>query len=230
MLDFLADAARGGRRRKVGTTGYCMGGGLALNAAGRFPDRVGAAASFHGGHIASDGARQPAPPGRRDDGHRGASPARRRRLVRRRAVRAPGQGPAPRPASTTRWRPTRPPTASPSPTTRPTTRPPPNATGRRSRTSTGRRCPADGAARLLQEALEVGGRSGRVSGPVVHATHRRAATRRRMSSSISISAWTPAVATSMVEPSKERVPSGRRSSMVRSGCRVRCQPPSCTRW
>ena len=38
---------------KIGTTGYCMGGGLALNAAGRFPDRVGAAASFHGGHIAS---------------------------------------------------------------------------------------------------------------------------------------------------------------------------------
>ena len=29
---------------KVGTTGYCMGGGLSLNAAGRFPDRVGAAA------------------------------------------------------------------------------------------------------------------------------------------------------------------------------------------
>jgi carboxymethylenebutenolidase len=37
----------------VGTTGYCMGGGFALTAAGRFPDRVGAAASFHGGQIAS---------------------------------------------------------------------------------------------------------------------------------------------------------------------------------
>jgi len=52
MLDFLAgrsDVAE----TKVGTTGYCMGGGLALNAAGRFPDRVGAAASVHGGHIAS---------------------------------------------------------------------------------------------------------------------------------------------------------------------------------
>lgn len=52
MLDFLAaqpEVAAG----KVGTTGYCMGGGLALNAAGRFPDRVGAAASFHGGYIAS---------------------------------------------------------------------------------------------------------------------------------------------------------------------------------
>jgi carboxymethylenebutenolidase len=40
--------------RKVGTTGYCMGGGMALTAAGRFPDRVAAAASFHGGSLATD--------------------------------------------------------------------------------------------------------------------------------------------------------------------------------
>jgi carboxymethylenebutenolidase len=52
MLDFLAQQPEVADT-KVGTTGYCMGGGLALNAAGRFPDRVGAAASFHGGHIAS---------------------------------------------------------------------------------------------------------------------------------------------------------------------------------
>lgn len=52
MLEFLtAQPEIAGT--KVGTTGYCMGGGLALNAAGRFPDRVGAAASFHGGYIAS---------------------------------------------------------------------------------------------------------------------------------------------------------------------------------
>jgi len=52
MLQFLAaqpEVAAG----KVGTTGYCMGGGLSLNAAGRFPDRVGAAASFHGGRLAT---------------------------------------------------------------------------------------------------------------------------------------------------------------------------------
>jgi len=52
MLDFLADQPEVADT-KVGTTGYCMGGGFALNAAGRFPERVGAAASFHGGQIAS---------------------------------------------------------------------------------------------------------------------------------------------------------------------------------
>lgn len=52
MLEFLA-AQTDVADTKVGTTGYCMGGGFALNAAGRFPDRVGAAASFHGGQIAS---------------------------------------------------------------------------------------------------------------------------------------------------------------------------------
>jgi len=52
MLDFLA-AQPEVADTKVGSTGYCMGGGLALTAAGRFPDRVGAAASFHGGYIAN---------------------------------------------------------------------------------------------------------------------------------------------------------------------------------
>jgi carboxymethylenebutenolidase len=39
---------------KVGVTGYCMGGAMALRAAGEFPDRVAAAASFHGGRLATD--------------------------------------------------------------------------------------------------------------------------------------------------------------------------------
>jgi carboxymethylenebutenolidase len=38
----------------VGTTGYCMGGAMSLTAAGTFPDRVAAAASFHGGNLATD--------------------------------------------------------------------------------------------------------------------------------------------------------------------------------
>jgi carboxymethylenebutenolidase len=52
MLEFLA-AQPEVADTNVGTTGYCMGGGLALTAAGRFPHRVGAAASFHGGHLAT---------------------------------------------------------------------------------------------------------------------------------------------------------------------------------
>ncbi len=38
----------------AGTTGYCMGGRLSLITAGAHPDKVGAAASFHGGRIAVD--------------------------------------------------------------------------------------------------------------------------------------------------------------------------------
>jgi len=40
--------------RKVGTTGYCMGGAMSLFAAGTYPDRIAAAASFHGGSLATD--------------------------------------------------------------------------------------------------------------------------------------------------------------------------------
>ncbi|MCU1395266.1 MAG: hypothetical protein JWM34_3694 [Ilumatobacteraceae bacterium] len=53
FLDYLAQHPQVAGTA-VGTTGYCMGGGLSLTAAGRFPDRVAAAASFHGGNLASD--------------------------------------------------------------------------------------------------------------------------------------------------------------------------------
>jgi carboxymethylenebutenolidase len=39
---------------KIGTTGYCMGGAISLTVAGTYPDRVAAAASFHGGNLATD--------------------------------------------------------------------------------------------------------------------------------------------------------------------------------
>ncbi len=42
------------RGRRVGCVGYCMGGPLALFAAGTFPDRVTAAASIHGANLATD--------------------------------------------------------------------------------------------------------------------------------------------------------------------------------
>lgn len=39
---------------KVGVVGYCMGGGMALAAAGTFPDRIAAAGLFHAGNLATD--------------------------------------------------------------------------------------------------------------------------------------------------------------------------------
>jgi carboxymethylenebutenolidase len=42
------------KNRKVGTQGYCMGGPIALRTAWAVPDRVGAAASFHGGGLVTD--------------------------------------------------------------------------------------------------------------------------------------------------------------------------------
>ncbi|CDZ53930.1 dienelactone hydrolase family protein [Neorhizobium galegae] len=38
----------------IGTVGYCMGGARALTAAAHYPERIKAAASFHGGNLASD--------------------------------------------------------------------------------------------------------------------------------------------------------------------------------
>jgi carboxymethylenebutenolidase len=38
----------------VGTVGFCMGGGMALTAAGYYPSRIAAAVSFHGGNLATD--------------------------------------------------------------------------------------------------------------------------------------------------------------------------------
>jgi carboxymethylenebutenolidase len=42
------------KNRKIGTQGYCMGGPIALRTAAAVPDRVGAAASFHGGGLVTD--------------------------------------------------------------------------------------------------------------------------------------------------------------------------------
>jgi carboxymethylenebutenolidase len=42
------------KSRKMGTTGYCMGGPLVFRTAATSPDRVGAAATFHGGGLVSD--------------------------------------------------------------------------------------------------------------------------------------------------------------------------------
>lgn len=39
--------------RKIGTTGYCMGGPIVLRTAAAVPDRIGAGATFHGGGLAT---------------------------------------------------------------------------------------------------------------------------------------------------------------------------------
>lgn len=56
-LDYLAKAPKADAR-KVGVTGYCMGGGIALRAAGTFP-QIAAAAAFHGGNMATDADNSP---------------------------------------------------------------------------------------------------------------------------------------------------------------------------
>ena len=42
------------RPSSIGVVGYCLGGRLTLRMAGEFADAVGAAASFHGGNLATD--------------------------------------------------------------------------------------------------------------------------------------------------------------------------------
>lgn len=49
FLDSRADL----QGEKVGAVGFCMGGGMAIAAAGTWPDRFAAVASFHGGNLAT---------------------------------------------------------------------------------------------------------------------------------------------------------------------------------
>ncbi len=51
-LAFLRGHA-GAREGPIGTVGYCMGGRLSLRMSGEFADAVAAAASFHGGNLAT---------------------------------------------------------------------------------------------------------------------------------------------------------------------------------
>jgi len=58
FLDYLA-AQREVRAGGIGVTGYCMGGRLALIAAGTYPDSILAAASYHGGRLADEDSDSP---------------------------------------------------------------------------------------------------------------------------------------------------------------------------
>jgi carboxymethylenebutenolidase len=53
FLDHIA-AQRDVKPGGIGTTGYCMGGLMSLTAAGTYPERIVAAASYHGGRLATD--------------------------------------------------------------------------------------------------------------------------------------------------------------------------------
>jgi carboxymethylenebutenolidase len=53
FLDHIA-AQPDVKKGSIGTTGYCMGGLMSLTAAGTYPDRIVATASYHGGRLASD--------------------------------------------------------------------------------------------------------------------------------------------------------------------------------
>lgn len=54
FVAFLDAQASVDSNRKMGTTGYCMGGPITMRTAAALPDRIGAAGSFHGGGLVTD--------------------------------------------------------------------------------------------------------------------------------------------------------------------------------
>ena len=57
-LDAIA-AQSGVRKDRIGITGYCVGGRMSFLTAGKHPEKVRAAASFHGGGLVTDKADSP---------------------------------------------------------------------------------------------------------------------------------------------------------------------------
>jgi carboxymethylenebutenolidase len=53
FLDFLAQQKQV-QPGKVGLTGYCMGGSLAIRIAAQYPDRIAVVTSFHAGNLATE--------------------------------------------------------------------------------------------------------------------------------------------------------------------------------
>ena len=54
FVSFLDSQSSVDKRRKLATTGYCMGGPLVFRTAAALPGRIGAAATFHGGGLVTD--------------------------------------------------------------------------------------------------------------------------------------------------------------------------------
>jgi carboxymethylenebutenolidase len=59
FVDWLDKQKQVDTRKKIGTTGYCMGGPLVMRTAAYVPNRIGAGGTFHGGGLATA---QPASP------------------------------------------------------------------------------------------------------------------------------------------------------------------------
>lgn len=59
FVSFLDEQASVDTSKKMGTTGYCMGGPIVMRTAAAVPERIGAAASFHGGGLVTDGEDSP---------------------------------------------------------------------------------------------------------------------------------------------------------------------------
>ena len=54
FVDYLDAQPSVDKKRKIGTTGYCMGGPFVFRTAAAFPNRIGAGATFHGGGLVTD--------------------------------------------------------------------------------------------------------------------------------------------------------------------------------
>jgi carboxymethylenebutenolidase len=54
FVEYLDSQPAVDKKRKMATTGYCMGGPLVMQTAAAFPGRVGAGATFHGGGLVTD--------------------------------------------------------------------------------------------------------------------------------------------------------------------------------
>ena len=59
LIAWLDSQASVAKNKKIGTTGYCMGGPIVMRTAAAVPERVGAAATFHGGPLVSPAADSP---------------------------------------------------------------------------------------------------------------------------------------------------------------------------
>ena len=59
LVAWLDTQASVSKTRKIGTTGYCMGGPIVMRTAAAVPTRVGAAATFHGSPLVSTAADSP---------------------------------------------------------------------------------------------------------------------------------------------------------------------------